>query len=213
MATIRILLADDHAVLRTGLRMLVDSQPDMKVVAEAANGREAVRKVEETAPDVALVDLTMPGMSGIEAIGRIRERYPRTRVLVLTMHDDPAYVHAVLSHGASGHVVKDVDGAELLSAIRAVYRGRTFVDLTPRRDALTSPRAQLTSRETQVLKFLAEGFTNRQIAERLLLSVKTVETYRARIGEKLGLQGRADLVRFARDTGLLVPPGADGPGA
>jgi DNA-binding NarL/FixJ family response regulator len=219
MAKIRILLADDHAVLRAGLRLLIDGQPDLVVIGEAATAPEAVAMAAATKPDVVLLDITMPGGSGIQAIERIRRESAPTRVLVLTMHDDPAYARAVLAAGGSGHVVKDAQSAELLAAIRAVHRGRPFVDLPapgaggrpPRKAAALRPRPEpavmrtLSRRERQVLQLVAEGYTNQQVADRLALSIKTVEGYRARIGEKLGLRGRADLVRFALETGLLAP--------
>jgi DNA-binding NarL/FixJ family response regulator len=220
MTRIRVFIADDHAVLRAGLRMLLGAQPDMEVVGEAADGDEAVRAVVETRPDVALVDLTMPGSGGLKAIERIRQESPRTRVLVLTMHDGPAYLRAALAAGSSGYVVKSAADAELLSAIRTVHRGRTVVD--PALAALLVQSAYgrkpvggrgsgggaaslLSPREREVLDLVAQGHTNQQTADRLGLSVKTVETYRSRLVEKLGLRSRADLVRYALDSGLLGP--------
>jgi DNA-binding NarL/FixJ family response regulator len=219
MAKIRILLADDHAVLRAGLRLLIDSQPDLAVIGEAATAPEAVTMAAGTRPDVVLLDITMPGESGMQAIGRIRQESRRTRVLVLTMHDDPAYARAALAAGGSGLIVKDAQSAELLAAIRAVHRGRTLVDLPdpgigdqPATGAPPPPARpdhvpgrSLSRRERQVLQLVAQGYTNQQVAGRLTLSTKTVEGYRARLGEKLGLRGRADLVRFALETGLLGP--------
>jgi two-component system response regulator NreC len=219
MAKIRILIADDHAVLRAGLRMLLSAQPDMEVVGEAADAHEAVRKAIESRAHVVLMDITMPGGSGIQAIGRIRQGSPRTRVLVLTMHDDPAYVRAALAAGGSGHVVKEVESSELLAAIRAIHRGRTFVDLSlaghsaenallggaTRGPARQRGPARLSQRELRVLELVVQGHTNQRVADRLSVSIKTVETYRARIRDKLGLKTRADLVRFALETGLLRP--------
>lgn len=223
MASIRVLIADDHAVLRAGLRMLIGAQPDMAVVGEAADGAEAVQKALETRPDIALMDITMPGSGGIKAIERIRQECPKTRVLVLTMHDVPAYLRSALAAGASGYVVKSAADSELLSAIRAVHRGRTAVDpdlavmvlqgALGRRAAGgqgNEPMDTLSPREREVLDLVARGYTNHQIAERLGLSVRTVETYRSRLVEKLGLRSRADLVRYALESGLLgsgqVPP-------
>lgn len=219
MAKIRILIADDHAVLRAGLRMLLSVQPDMEVVGEAADAHEAVRKAVESRPHVVLMDITMPGGGGIQAIGRIRQGSPRTRVLVLTMHDDPAYVRAALAAGGSGHVVKEVESSELLAAIRAIHRGRTFVDLSlaghsaenalpggaTRGQARQRGPVRLSQRELRVLELVAQGHTSQRVADRLSVSIKTVETYRARIRDKLGLKTRADLVRFALETGLLRP--------
>lgn len=217
MGRIRVLIADDHAVLRAGLRMLIGVQTDMEVVGEAADGEEAVRKAAQTRPDVALMDITMPALGGIQAIERIRDTCPQTRVLVLTMHDVPAYLRAALAAGASGYVVKRAADAELLSAIRGVYRGRTVLDPTlaamvvqgalGKRPApggqAGGPASVLSPREREVLDLVAQGYTNQQIADRLGISVKTVETYRSRLVEKLGLRSRADLVRYAFDSGLL----------
>jgi two-component system response regulator NreC len=215
LAKIRILIADDHAVLRAGLEMLINSQPDMEVVGEAADVPDTVRKAVAIRPDVALVDITMPGGSAIEAIERIRRESPRTRVLVLTMHDDPSYARAVLAAGGSGHVIKEVKSSGLLSALRAVHRGRTVVDLgrgagstlgvLSEKGAARRRTGFLSRREREVLELVARGYTNQQVADRLSLSVKTVETHRARLVEKLGLRTRADLVRFALETGLLRP--------
>jgi DNA-binding NarL/FixJ family response regulator len=221
MRKIRILLADDHAVLRAGLRALIDAQPDMRVVAEAGDGIEALRQAQDTHPDVAIVDISMPELSGIDAIERLRRRSAGTRVLILTMHDDVAYARAALAAGASGHIVKDVEGAELLTAIRAVHRGRTVVHLTREAGATTTAVAPeepgprpvgpdvLSERERQVLTLVAQGHTNREVADRLSLSVKTVETYRARLSEKLGLRTRAELFRVALRASLL--PATDPP--
>jgi two-component system response regulator NreC len=214
VSRIRLLLADDHAILRAGLRMLLEAQPDMMVVAEAADGEEAVRRAHATHPDVAVIDLTMPGLSGVETLQRLRRELPATRLLVLTMHDDPAYARVAQAAGATGHVIKDAESGDLLAAIRAVHRGRTFVRIgggdhddgegptvVATEPARTTP--PLSPRERQVLALLAHGHTNREIAARLSLSVKTIETHRARLGDKLGLHNRADLVRLALELGLL----------
>jgi len=213
---IRVLLADDHAILRAGLRMLIDAQPDMEVVAEVGDGEQTIRHAGVQQTDVAIVDLAMPGMSGIEVIHRLREHDDGIRMLVLTMHDDAAYARVAVAAGASGYVTKDVDASEVLAAIRAVHRGRTYLQFAEHpgpksaeagmlAPAPGTSRPLLSAREQQVLELLARGYTNRQVAERLSLSVKTVETYRARLGEKLGLRTRADLVRFAMELGLLAP--------
>lgn len=213
---IRVLLTDDHAVLRAGLRMLIDAQPDMTVVGEASSGVEALRLCRQTRPHVVLMDLTMPGMSGIETTAEIRRACPEARVLVLTMHDDPAYLRSVLAAGAAGYVLKRAAEVELLSAIRITHRGGTFLDPAiadavvaealgrrPRNRGAPVPSDSLSEREREVLRLVAEGHTNQQVADRLSLSVKTVETYRARSMDKLGLRTRADLVRYALATGLL----------
>jgi two-component system, NarL family, response regulator NreC len=208
MKKIRLLLADDHAILRAGLRMLLDAQPDMVVVGEAADGEEAVRRAHATRPDVAVVDLTMPGLSGVETLQRLRRELPVTRLLVLTMHDDPGYARIALAAGASGHIVKDRESGELLSAIRAVHRGRTLAPPGPPGSAddpaePSAPPPTLSPRERQVLELLARGHTNRAVADILSLSVKTVETHRARLSDKLGSQNRADIVRAAIRLGLF----------
>lgn len=204
---IRLLLADDHAILRAGLRMLLDAQPDMVVVAEASDGLEAVRRAHETRPDVAVIDLTMPGLSGVETLERLHRELPATRLLVLTMHDDPAYARVAQAAGACGHVIKDSESSELLAAIRAVHRGRLFMQVSGDAGSAApegSTRAPaLSQRERQVLEMLARGHTNREIADRLSLSTKTVETHRSRLGDKLGLHTRAELVRLAHDLGLI----------
>ena len=212
MAKIRILLADDHAMLRAGIRALIHSQPGLEVVAEAADGLEAIRKAGDTLPDLALMDLTMPGMSGTAAIEQVRKASPGTRVLVVTVHDDAADARAALEAGAAGYVTKDMEGPELLAAIRALARGRTFVAHSQAASpGGTSPAGaaaaqRLSERERQVLELVARGHTNREVAERLVLFIKTVETYRARLSDKLGLRTRAELVRFAAETGLLDLP-------
>src|SRR5262245_65048872 len=208
MTKIRVLIADDHAVLRAGVRLLINAQPDMEVVGDAADAHEPVRQAQAAAPDVITLDLTMPGGSSVKAIERLRQECPQVRVLALTMHDDPAYLRAVLAAGGAGYVVKTAADAELLTAIRAVARGRTFVDLNLAGAGAVfgggapgpgGPPA-LSQREREVLTLLARGHTNQEIADRLFLSVKSIETNRARIGDKLGQRNRADPVRHATET-------------
>ena len=215
---IRVLIADDHAILRSGLRLLVNAQADMEVVAEAPDGQQAVQAAREATPDVALLDLTMPQLGGMRALQEIVRTCRETRVLVLTMHDDPAYLRSVLAAGASGYVLKRSVDAELLAAIRAVHRGGTFVDpslanvlvqdVLAKRGAKT-PRARpvsiLSDRELHVLRLVARGYSSQQIAKQILVGVKTVETYRSRLAQKLGLKTRSDLVRYAVQMGLLTP--------
>jgi two-component system response regulator NreC len=210
------LIADDHAVLRAGLRMLLEAQQDIEVAGEAGDGSEVSRKAHALQPDVVLMDLSMPGPHSGEVIRQVLHACPTTRVLILTMHDDPAYLASALAAGAAGYVVKKVADSELLLAIRAVHAGRTFVDLTqtlrpprhaePERvDAQRQPPKELSRREREVLRLLAQGHSNQQVADEIRLSVKTVETYRTRLREKLGLKGRAELYRFAVESGILDP--------
>jgi len=219
---IRILIADDHAVLRTGLRMLLEAQNDMEVAGEAADGLDVSRKARELRPDVVLMDLSMPGPPSGDVIRQVLRACPKTRVLVLTMHDDPAYFASAMSAGAAAYVVKKVADSELLLAIRAVNAGRTFVDLTqvagPSPHAVPGsfgarqqPPKDLSQREREVLRLLAQGHSNQQIAEQIRVSVKTVETYRTRLREKLGLKGRAELYRFAVESGILDTDSAGPP--
>jgi len=214
---IRVMIVDDHAILRAGLKMLLNAQPDMEVVAEAPDGEKAVQAARETKPDVALLDLTMPKVGGMKALQEMARSCRETRVLVLTMHDDPAYLRSTLAAGASGYLLKRAVDAELLAAIRAVHRGGIFVD--PRlanvlvqdvlakkstRAGSTGPVNILSARELQVLKFVARGYSSAQIAKQIFVGVKTVETYRSRFAEKLGLRTRSDVIRFAVQMGLLT---------
>jgi DNA-binding NarL/FixJ family response regulator len=210
---IRIVLADDHAVLRAGLRLLIDAQPDMSCVGEAGDGLETLARVEALQPDLVLLDLSMPHLGGLVALPEIRRRAPRARVLVLTMHADEEYLRQALQAGAAGYVPKQAADQELLSAIRAVLRGGVYIHPTMARALLGSmldelspalaPSATLSEREMEVIVQVARGRTNREVAERLSLSIKTVETYRARAMEKLGLSSRAALVRYAQAQGWL----------
>jgi two-component system, NarL family, response regulator NreC len=211
---IRVLIADDHAILRSGLKMLVNAQADMEVVGEAPDGEQAIRTVCEMTPDVALLDLTMPSGGGMVALQRIVRDCRGTRVIILTMHDDPAYLRSALAAGASGYVLKRSVDAEMLAAIRAVHRGGTFVDPSLARvlvhgvllgaDAKAGSIKLLSDRELQVLGLVARGYSSSQIAKQILVSVKSVETYRSRFADKLGLRNRSEVVRFAIQMGLLT---------
>jgi len=213
--SIRILLVDDHAVVREGLRALLKSQPDIELVGEAADGSQAEALTRRLRADVVVLDLAMEEEGGLQAIPRIRHTCPHTSIVVLTMHREAAYVEAALAAGAVGYVVKTASGAEVLSAIRAAAGGRTFVDRSAEVHRLRSgkrtkpkertPLATLSTRERQVFVFVASGFTNREVAERIGISVKSVESFRSRVMEKLGLQSRAQLVRFALEAGVLRP--------
>ncbi len=213
----RVYIADDHAVLRSGLRMLLNAQPDLEVVGEAGDGVETYRGVLELRPDVALVDVSMPQVDGLEAIRRLKSQVPDVRFLVLSMYDDEGYLRRALEYGASGYVLKKAADGELMAAIRAVARGEVYVypSLTPllvnrylgRTDEAhpgLSPSG-LSDRELEVLKLIAAGYTSQQVGDQLGLSAKTVDTYKTRVMEKLGLKGRAELVRYALRHGLLSP--------
>jgi len=216
---IRVLIVDDHAIVRAGLRLLISGQEDMTVVGEAGCTQGGIEAAERLSPDVALIDLSLPGEGGIEAIRHLRRTRPRVRTVALTMHDDPAYLRSVLSAGGSGYVVKRAADSELLAAIRTVREGRSFVSSLLAEEEAEEPSdmqtglqasgvagaslERLSGRERQVLVLLAHGHTHSEMAEQLGISVKTVETHRARLSEKLGLKSRADLVRFALDAGLL----------
>jgi two-component system response regulator NreC len=213
----KVLLADDHAVLRAGIRLLLNSQPDFEVSGEAASGLEAMTLSEALQPDLILLDLSMPGLGGLDALGALRRNAPSARILILTMHDDPQYLRRALKNGAAGYVLKKAADVELLSAARAVLRGEVYVHPSMTRSLLEDliPQGEssdelnlwhgLSDREQEVLRLVALGHTSAEIGERLNLSVKTIETYRARGMEKLHLSNRASLVRFALRNELISP--------
>lgn len=217
MKKIRVVLADDHVMLRSGLKLLLNGQTDIEVVGEASDGAEAVSKAAELKPDVLLLDITMPNMGGIDALRTIKEKIPSIFILILTMHENEAYLLEALKAGASGYILKKAADNELMSAIRAVYNGEVFIpsSLTrfvveemvsggvSREESVDNGQEQLSPRELEVLTLIAQGYTNQQIADRLYLSVKTVETYKARVMEKLSLGSRVELVRYALQHGLL----------
>lgn len=205
--SITIILADDHTVLRAGLRLLLDTQPDMQVIGEASDGLEVIRLAEKLTPNLIILDLTMAGLGGMEALPLLRKAAPAARILILTMHDDESYLRQTLRDGASGYVLKKAADSELLSAIRAVMRGEVYVHpamtkvllsdiIPPTSDNNEHPWDLLSERERDVLIKVARGLTSAKIAEQLNLSQKTIETYRARGMEKLGLRSRAALVQF-----------------
>lgn len=207
---IRILLVDDHTVVRRGIRMILSAQPDMEVVAEGKNGFEAIAEAGKTQPDVVIMDVNMEGMNGIEGARRIVESLPRCRVLALSMHRDAVYVREMLKAGAKGYLVKDADDDALLDAVRAVARGDAYLSpsvadavLTDYRRHVTNPMDLLTAREREVLQLIAEGKTNKDIANQLNLSVYTVEAHRGRLMEKLNLHSTGELVRFAMRNGFI----------
>lgn len=214
MSEIRLLLVDDHTIVRAGLRALFDRQPDLKVIGEAETVAAALTQAKALQPDVVVLDLSLPGGSSLDLIGQLQALTPPPRVLMLTMHDDPAYARSALAWGATGYVVKSVSEPDLLAAVRAASRGQLFVDLDDKErtarvlgGGLTgrAPEAsKLSERELEVVRLLGQGHTNQAIADRLDISPKTVATYRARIADKLGLRTTADFVRYGTDTGLTT---------
>ena len=218
MTKIRVLIADDHAVLRSGLRMLLNSQPDIEVIGEASDGKQAVEKTAELSPDVLLLDLTMPGIKGIDVIRMIKAKMLPVVILVLTMHENESFLLESLKAGALGYIPKKAADTELVAAIRAVYHGEVFVHSSLTKAVVKElvhpdtfnkgPKAdsyeQLSQRERETLQLVAQGYTNQDIAARLYVSTKTVETYKARVMAKLELHSRVELVRYALQRGLLT---------
>ncbi len=211
---IKLLLADDHALVREGIRSSLVRYPTISIVGEATTGRDAVQKTIQLAPDVVLMDLNMPEMSGMDATPLIRKKCPSSRVLALTVHDNKEYVFQVLRSGASGYLLKDTSAEELVRAIESVARGEAFFsphvsqivleNFVQRSSEETgAPKTTLSERETQVLQAIAQGDTSKEVAARLNLSVRTVDTYRVRIKRKLGARNTAALLRHARERGLL----------
>jgi DNA-binding NarL/FixJ family response regulator len=210
MKRIRVLLADDHAVVRQGFKMILAAEPDMEIVGEAGNGREAVELAGEARPDVVVMDVAMPELNGIEATRRLATAAPHARVLALSMHKDSVYVREILRAGARGYLLKDSVAADLVAAVRAIASGEGYISpavsnavLDDYRRNATNPVDRLTSREREVLQMLAEGKTNKEIATVLNLSVYTVDAHRGRIMEKLNLHSINELVRFAVRNGLI----------
>jgi two-component system, NarL family, response regulator NreC len=209
--SLTVVLADDHAVVRSGLRLLLDSEPGIEVVAEAGDVATAIAEVERHRPDVLVLDLHMPGEPSLPAIPRLRERSPDTRVVVLTAQRDPSFAGEAMRLGTAGYVPKEAAGRQLVRAIRMAAEGKTYLEPTLgarlAADAAAAKRSapELTERELEVLRLIARGHTNREIAERLFLSVRTVEGHRARIQRKLGRSRRSDLVEYVLERGLVEP--------
>ncbi|HEX9384793.1 MAG TPA: response regulator transcription factor [Anaerolineales bacterium] len=212
---IRVLVADDHAIIREGLRVMLGNQPDMEVVGTAANGREAVGLVDEHVPDVVVIDISMPELNGIEAIAQILPRHPHIKVIVLSIHETKPYVYRTLKAGAKGYLIKETAGLEVVDAVRAVYRGERYLsqrisdlltDVSFRNLEVSmevSPLEQLSPREREILQLVAEGKTSQEIAVRLSISPKTVDTYRSRLMGKIGVEDMAGLVKFAIQHGVI----------
>ncbi len=211
---IRILLADDHSIVRSGLRRLIEGAGDMTVVAEAEDGREAIDKAHEATPDVAVIDISMPGIDGLEVISQLLAHFPKLPILVLTMHEEDQYVVRAIGAGARGYITKRSAAEQLIKAIRKVYAGGRYISDSAaeslavhlaRGKGTRSPLDMLSNREVQVLRRLALGHSNREIAEDFCISVKTVDTYRSRLLKKLNLRNNAELARFAIQNRLIEP--------
>ncbi|MFN8458120.1 MAG: response regulator transcription factor [Anaerolineae bacterium] len=210
---INILIGDDHGVLRAGLRALLNAESDFRVVDEAADGMETLRLASQLCPDIVLLDVSMPGLSGIQVTRQLKEILPKVRVLILTVHEDESLLREAVQAGASGYIVKRAVESELIDAIRTIWHGNLYIhptmthallkDLTPRLVAPKTSLEPLTPREMEVIGLIAQGYTNRQIAENLNLSIRTVESHRAHITSKLGLHSRLELVRYAQEHDLV----------
>jgi two-component system response regulator NreC len=210
---IRILISDDHGVLRAGLRALLSAESDLEVVGEAADGDEVLRLAKELGPELVLMDISMPGIGGIEATRQLKEILPEVRVLILTVHEDESLLQEAIQAGATGYIVKRAVESELIDAIRAVCRGDLYVhpamtrallkEITPTPAPNNRPVELPTPREIDVLRFIAQGYTNRQTAEALNISTRTVESHRANLMSKLNLRSRVELVRYARENGYI----------
>jgi two-component system, NarL family, response regulator NreC len=211
--TIRIVLADDHSVIRSGLRMLLDHEDGLEVVAEASNTDEAARYVRGHRPDVLILDLNMPGESGLDLIPRVQTEMPDTAIVVLTMQRDPAFARQALRAGALGYVIKDAADGELVDAVRAAARGQQYINpqLGARLASMPTDRrpGDLSDRELEIVRLIALGHTNPEIAGRLFLSIRTIEAHRSHIQQKLAVSTRAELVRFALDNGLVDVPATE----
>ncbi len=209
----KVLIADDHAIVRAGLRALIGAEKGFELVGEASGGYEAISLVEKTLPDVIVLDLSMPDLDGISVTKNIRPRFPELKILVLTLHEDEALLKEAIKVGAAGYILKRAAEAELISAIQTILRGDLYVDPSMVRALLGEPKKSpsiqstsneaLTSREKEILKLIVEGYTNRQIGENLSISIRTVEGHRANISDKLGLHSRVELVRYAREHGMI----------
>ncbi len=211
MDKIKILVADDHAILRDGIRALLDLHDDIEIIGEASEGNEAIEKTRELMPDIIVMDIAMPGMDGLEATRRIKKKNPQVKILILTQHDNREYIISAIKAGAAGYVPKKALGSELISAIRAVHRGESF--LYPSAAAALiqdylhqveeEPYDLLTAREREILKLIAEGHTSREVAEMLFISLKTVLGHRTKLMDKLDIHNRTELIRYAMRKGLV----------
>lgn len=215
MAKIRVLVVDDHTVVREGIRLVLEAQTDMQVIGEASEGREAVAKVQQLKPDVVLLDLAMPGLGGLDATRLIKAQHPEVQVLILTMQEGEEYFFKALSYGASGYLLKGASTADLVAGVRAVYSGgvalgplvakKLVTDYLTHSGEASASYDGLSPREREVLTLIAQGRTNQEIADSLFLSVNTVQTHRAHIMEKLNMHNRTELIKYAIQKGLLDP--------
>lgn len=211
--SIRILIADDHGVLRAGLRSLLNAEPDFTVVGEAGESWQAVQLAQELRPDILLLDLSMPGDGGIEVTRQVKQACPDTRILILTVHEDESLLQEAIRAGAAGYIIKRAAEPELINAVHAIWRGDLYIHpamtrallkgMQPAAPAAEEPAESLTPREKEVLRHIAQGYTNQQIADLLQISIRTVEGHRANLTGKLGQKTRVELVRYARQQGLL----------
>jgi len=214
MGKIKVLVADDHTILRQGIKALLDNQEGIEVIGEAKDGREALAIIEETLPDVILMDIAMPGLNGLEATRRIKKKFPRMKVLVLTMYTNEEYIFQILNAGANGYLVKETAFQDLISAIKAVYKNEAFMSPSISKKVINSyiKKAQddeeqtceiLTTREREILQLIAEGHSSKKIAELLFISPKTVETHRTHIMDKLNIHNRTGLIKYAIRKGMV----------
>ena len=214
MEKIKVFVADDHTILRQGIKALLDNQGGIEVIGEAKDGREAIKIIEEVLPDVILMDIAMPGLNGLEATRRIKKKFPKMKVLVLTMYTNEEYIFQILNAGANGYLVKETAFQDLISAIRAVYRGEAFMSPSISKKVINNyiKRARgdkkkvhdiLTTREREILQLIAEGNSNKRIAEALFISPKTAETHRTHIMDKLNIHDRAGLIKYAIRKGIV----------
>lgn len=210
---IRVLIADDHTIVRTGVRLLLEAEPDIEVVGEAGDGSEALLLAESLQPNVVLIDVAMPGLDGMEATRQIKARWPKINVLVLTMHRTDEYFFEMLKAGASGYILKGAETSELINAVRMVSRGEVFLHATMARrlvqdylnrvQAASESGVSLSLREKEILRLLAEGYSNNEIANKLVISPSTVHTHRSNLMAKLGLNSRHELIQYARERGII----------
>lgn len=216
MEKIKVLITDDHAIVREGLQAILSVQPDIEVIGEATNGEESVKKAKELQPDIILMDITMPGMNGLEATREIKKQNPEMKILVLTMHEEDDYFYRILEAGASGYFIKGGSFNELITALRVVWHGDVFIYPTMAKKLLVNylegvksgqeveGYKKLTEREQEILRFVADGLTNQEIAEKLFISPTTVQTHRAHMMAKLGLHNRTELIKYAIRHGFVT---------